>query len=1266
MAKNSFSLNTVLKLNSKEFKRGIQDVQKSLKSLMTSFKQFAASIGAGLGIYQLISQLKQATIEMDTAKAVLKNVSVVTNDAGIAIDHYAANLLYLKRLARDYKQDQAGLIESFAKFSAAANGANVALEDQKNIFESLTRASAFYHLSGDQTKNVMMAIEQMMSKGKVTAEELRRQLGNSLPGAYQLMAKAMGVTTSKFEEMMSKGLVKATDALPKFAVELNKLTAGLEGTGALDSLALNLNALGNAFKEFADQSGFNNFLNNLTKAATAGIKSVIDNMGLFKDIIASLAVALPLRWAFLKLKKNGEEALITLGKEADVLKEKITAFETKYKTSFSDMLKGRNMLDWEEMSGAEIKANERIPTNQISRLQALARKGDMKSLLENFKQLGIVTEDGVQKITAYQKELNEAAVSVQRFAKISKELGVENPYITSYAKRLEDISKNFIKVGNDGSISFEKVATGLNAGKKAVTGLKSAVRGLGQAFKANLPLLAFTAIVGALTAGISALNRWRKEAQRIRDIVKDTKDNYELQNGKIDEQVVKMESLVRIAEDTENSEETRKKALKDINAALALQNEEALTLNDTFKATAESVSKVGAAVRDWADDMKRTAKISYLASQIAEKEANVYELTQKRAEAARKSQPVRANRLKNEIDEETKAIKWLNEQLDQLGTSYAEQTAKREVAMADPAITKAIDTYSSKLKELNNQRAAGAISEKEYKDQLDKAKVSAYQAATAVDDYSKEIDKLSDSGKKVWNEIAGGFKAAYKATQSTSGGGSKKNSINELLTGYTAEIEKLNNLKKNGIITEDDFSKQAIDAARKTYEELMGIENIVQKLEAMGKKDILNELLAGFEKSKLSDIQQTLKDYDDTLKSLANQRENGALSEYQYKQAVKDANIELFKQISAIDDIEDKLNKLGKKEVLIKIRGDFNESVNKDLQALLSDGMPKYKPRDNSLDFKKSGEQIAKEELDVVNDYIKEMDAYVDRLNEMLEKGARFTAKDIANIEELKESLKKLKEEVPDLEIKVKIAAAEDSIKKLQQSLIGGVANGVKNLASDMDRVIRSVENIRDVFEDVDSTAWERFISVFNALAQAVEVVVSSIQAFNNLTQVAKELDLAKMAKETLAATLSQAAAQETADAAAITGLATKIAATEALAKAGWEAAAAAAATAAFLTPLPEVALPKNLAELSAAKAFAQGLKTFANGGIVGGSSFSGDKVLARVNSGEMVLNKAQQANLFKALNGNGMDGKVEFEIRGDVLKGVLKNYESKRSGGRK
>ena len=71
-------------------------------------------------------------------------------------------------------------------------------------------------------------------------------------------------------------------------------------------------------------------------------------------------------------------------------------------------------------------------------------------------------------------------------------------------------------------------------------------------------------------------------------------------------------------------------------------------------------------------------------------------------------------------------------------------------------------------------------------------------------------------------------------------------------------------------------------------------------------------------------------------------------------------------------------------------------------------------------------------------------------------------------------------------------------------------------------------------------------------------------------------------------------------------------------------------------------------------------IQRFANGGIVGGSSFTGDRVSAQVNSGEMILNRTQQANLFKLANGGGTGKEVTFHISGTDLVGVMNNINRK------
>lgn len=73
---------------------------------------------------------------------------------------------------------------------------------------------------------------------------------------------------------------------------------------------------------------------------------------------------------------------------------------------------------------------------------------------------------------------------------------------------------------------------------------------------------------------------------------------------------------------------------------------------------------------------------------------------------------------------------------------------------------------------------------------------------------------------------------------------------------------------------------------------------------------------------------------------------------------------------------------------------------------------------------------------------------------------------------------------------------------------------------------------------------------------------------------------------------------------------------------------------------------------------------SFAYGGIVPGTSYSGDRLTANVNSGEMIINQHQQRNLFSMLNGNsvgaGVSGNVIFKISGDNLYGVLRNHNNK------
>lgn len=113
---------------------------------------------------------------------------------------------------------------------------------------------------------------------------------------------------------------------------------------------------------------------------------------------------------------------------------------------------------------------------------------------------------------------------------------------------------------------------------------------------------------------------------------------------------------------------------------------------------------------------------------------------------------------------------------------------------------------------------------------------------------------------------------------------------------------------------------------------------------------------------------------------------------------------------------------------------------------------------------------------------------------------------------------------------------------------------------------------------------------------------------------------------------------------------------------------AAATGAAASVAGIPIVGALMAVGAIASVIAALSSIPKFANGGVVGGNSFVGDKIPAMVNSGEMILNKNQQNNLFNLLNSNNENkmnagnAEVEFKIKGSELVGVLTNYNKKMS----
>ena len=140
--------------------------------------------------------------------------------------------------------------DAWLKLAAAARGTALEGEDARRIFSAVAGAASTLGLSAAETSGALLAISQMMSKGTVQAEELRGQLGERIPGAFQIAARAMGVSTSALSDMLDRGELLAADFLPKFAAQLAKeIPASADGTQNA------IHRLGNATEEWRRLTG---------------------------------------------------------------------------------------------------------------------------------------------------------------------------------------------------------------------------------------------------------------------------------------------------------------------------------------------------------------------------------------------------------------------------------------------------------------------------------------------------------------------------------------------------------------------------------------------------------------------------------------------------------------------------------------------------------------------------------------------------------------------------------------------------------------------------------------------------------------------------------------------------------------------------------------------------------------------------------------------------------------------------------------------------
>lgn len=402
----SFSI--ALNLLTENFKKGASNVRSYFQSMQAQVLTFAAAMGfAGISLSNFFSKLIEVARETSRAVTALKNVSGSTAQ-------FASNLSFTTQMAKKYGVYVNDLTKNYAKFTATASNAGMTMEEQRKLFESLSRASGAFGLTADETNGVFLAVTQMMSKGKIQAEELRGQLGERMPIAMQAMAKAAGTTVAGLDKMMKEGKLLSAEVLPKLADALNEMLPNVD----TDNIETSLNRLRNAFQKFTENTGIQNAYKSLIDSITKFVESATKNIQVLVAQLVAVLIGVSLgkffKWFITQLAIAQRSAMVAASKAAKAAGQSFDEVAWKAKSGAATM----STVFTRSIKAIRIAFMSMLPTAIFTGIAMLIAK--IISAREEAKRIASIFSD-------YQKETfsigrPEDADKLQRLYKIASNI----------------------------------------------------------------------------------------------------------------------------------------------------------------------------------------------------------------------------------------------------------------------------------------------------------------------------------------------------------------------------------------------------------------------------------------------------------------------------------------------------------------------------------------------------------------------------------------------------------------------------------------------------------------------------------------------------------------------------------------------------------------------------------------------------------------------------------------------------------------------------
>ena len=178
----------------------------------------AAAGAAVAGVTQLTAALASYGASAATAAAETQSLQIALGSV-VGSQGFGAAVDATKRLSDEFNTGIGDVTKQFTQLAAAVKANGGTVKETEGIYKGLAAANAALGGSSQDLQGILRATTQVLSKGKVQAEELRGQIGERLPGAFALFAKSQNLTLQQLDKALEQGKVSSKDFVD-FAVGL--------------------------------------------------------------------------------------------------------------------------------------------------------------------------------------------------------------------------------------------------------------------------------------------------------------------------------------------------------------------------------------------------------------------------------------------------------------------------------------------------------------------------------------------------------------------------------------------------------------------------------------------------------------------------------------------------------------------------------------------------------------------------------------------------------------------------------------------------------------------------------------------------------------------------------------------------------------------------------------------------------------------------------------------------------------------------------------